>query len=159
MMNSKRCEDCQLYWDTTNDGHICNGVLVREQDSPDIAIATWSFLDQEARMKVWDVNCMTAYGDNPTFSCHWSFDAFCCAPGHMIAKAMNLREDEIFEEIYDKDHLQQFTYEAFDIHDEESMRQRQEQFENRDRKVAELEQIAKDYDEEEAFFLSTEKVS
>ena len=38
-MNHKYCQDCELHWDTTNDGHICNGVLVREQDSPDVAIA------------------------------------------------------------------------------------------------------------------------
>ncbi len=157
-MNHKYCHDCELHWDTTNDGHICNDVLVREQDSPDVAIATWSFLDQEARMKVWDANCNTVYDDNPTFSSNWSFEAFCCAPGHMIAKAMNLREDEIFEEIYDKDPMQQFTYEAFDIHDEENMKQRQEQFEDRDRKVSELEEIALFYDEEESFFKSSEMV-
>jgi len=157
-MNSKYCQDCELHWDTINDGHICNGVLVREQDSADYMISKWSFMDQETRMKVWDVNCMTAYGNNPTFSCYWSFEAFCSAPGHMIAKAMNLREDQIFEEVYDKDLLDQFSYEAFDIHNEESMRQRQEREEDRNRKVSELEQIAKFYDEEEAFFVSAERV-
>ena len=153
-MNRKYCDDCQLHWDTTNDGHICNGVLVRVQDSPDYMISTWSFLDQEDRMKVWDANCNTAYTDNPTFSSSWSFDSFCCAPGHMIAKAMNLREDEIFEEVYNGDP----SYEAFDIHDEEDMKQRQDKIADRDRRNEELAFIANFYDEEEAFFVSTERV-
>jgi hypothetical protein len=158
-MNHKYCHDCELYWDTTNDGHICNGLLVRVQDSADYCISSWSFLDQEARMKVWDTNCSTAYGDNPTFSSSWSYDSFCCAPGHMIAKAINLREDEIFEDIYEGDPLQQFSYEAFDIHDEESMRQRQEQIADRDRKNEELSRISDFYDDEEEAFMNAERVS
>jgi len=153
MKDRKYCDDCQLFWDTTNDGHICNGVLVRVQDSPDYMISTWSFLDQEDRMKVWDTNCSTAYTDNPTFSSSWSFEAFCCAPGHMIAKAMNLREDEIFEDVYDGDP----SYEAFDIYDEEDMRQRQEKMLLRERRNEELARIADFYDEEEEFFISTER--
>lgn len=153
-MNRKYCNDCQLHWDTTNDGHICNGTLVRVQYSADYCIASWSFLDQEDRMKVWDANCNTAYGDNPTFSSWWSFESFCIAPGHMIAKAMNLREDEIFEEVYDGDP----SYEAFDINDEEDMKQRQEKIAHRERRNEELESISNFYDEEEAFFVSTERI-
>ena len=153
-MNNKYCDDCQLHWDTTNDGHICNGTLVRVQDSADYMISTWSFLDQEDRMKVWDANCNTAYGDNPTFSSSWSFDSFCAAPGHMIAKAMNLREDEIFEEVYDGDP----SYEAFDIYDPEDMKQRQEKMLLRERRNEELARIADFYEEEEEAFLKTERV-
>ena len=155
-MNRKYCDDCQLHWDITNDGHICNGTLVRRQDSADYCIASWSFLDQESRMKVWDVNCNTAYGDNPTFSSWWSFEAFCSAPGHMIAKAMNLREDQIFVEIHENKY--DASLEAFDMTDPESMRERQEKIEEGYRIDAELENIAKYYDEEEASFMGTESV-
>lgn len=156
MMNRKYCDDCQLHWDITNDGHICNGTLVRRQDSADYCIASWSFLDQESRMKVWDVNCNTAYGDNPTFSAWWSFESFCSAPGHMIAKAMNLREDQIFVEIHENKY--DASLEAFDMTDPESMRERQEKIEEGYRIDAELENIAKYYDEEEASFMGTESV-
>ena len=49
------------------------------------------------------------------------------------------------------------SYEAFDIHDEEDMKQRQEKIADRDRKNEELARIANFYEEEEAFFASTER--
>ena len=156
-MNSKYCEDCQLHWDITNDGHICNGTLVREQYSISICMGKWEFMETETKMKVWDANCNTVYAKVPSFSCNWSFESFCDAPDHMIARAVNLFEDEIFEDIFENKY--DASLEAFDMNDPESIKERQEKIEEGQRIDAELENIAKYYDEEEASFMSTERVS
>ena len=156
-MNSKNCEDCQLHWDITNDGHICNGTLVREQYSISICMGKWEFMETETKMKVWDANCNTVYAKVPSFSCNWSFESFCDAPDHMIARAVNLFEDEIFEDIFENKY--DASLEAFDMNDPESIKERQEKIEEGYRIDAELENIAKYYDEEEASFMSTERVS
>ena len=156
MMNSKYCDDCQLHWDTTNDGHICNGTLVRLQFNIDYAMAKWEFMETETKMKVWDANCMTVYSKVPSFSWNYSFESFCNAPDHMIARAVNIYEDEVFADICDNNY--DASLEAFDMNDPESMRERQEKIEEGYRIDAELENIAKYYDEEEASFMGTESV-
>ena len=155
-MNSKYCEDCQLHWDTTNDGHICNGTLVRVQFNIDHAMAKWEFMETKTKMNVWDVNCLSAFSPNPTFSCYWSFGSFCNAPDHMIAKAVNLYEDDMFSDICDNKY--DASLEAFDINDPESISERQAKIDEGYRIDAELVTIANYYEEEEEFLLSSEKV-
>ena len=152
-MYVKFCEDCQLYWESLNDGHICNGTLVREQWSVSFAMSKWDFMEEKSKMRVWDVNCNTAYGSNPTFSAWWSYESFCKAPDHMIAKAVNLDEDEVFEDCYDGDP----SYEAFNLLDYKAMQDRQNAINRRNEINEELAKIAKFYEEEEAFLLSSER--
>ena len=116
----------------------------------------WEFMETETKMKVWDANCNTVYAKVPSFSCNWSFESFCDAPDHMIARAVNLFEDEIFEDIFENKY--DASLEAFDMNDPESIKERQEKIEEGYRIDAELENIAKYYDEEEASFMGTESV-
>jgi len=153
-MNIKLCDDCNMYWEELNDGHICNGTLVRVQFNTDFAMAKWEFMETDIKMKIWDANCNTVYDKAPSFSCNWSFASFCNAPEHMIAKAVNLWEDQIFVEIHEDRY--DASLEAFDIFDYETMRERQEKIQKGYRIDAELESIAEYYEEEETFLLSSE---
>tara|TARA_Y100000310_G_scaffold40372_1_gene37913 strand:- start:9820 stop:10362 length:543 start_codon:yes stop_codon:yes gene_type:complete len=119
------CEDCMLWWDGMWKGHYCEakgGACVRKPYS--IKEANWRFhmMDEGLKVQVWEQHSWTKGTDHQIFSCDWSFESFCNAPPHMIAAAVNLYEDSVWDDI---GHWGA-EYRTFNIHDPESYKEYEE---------------------------------